>query len=181
MQTQAQQYKMHIIYNPNRKGHADVVVHVAGCGQISREVKAVDNGSGSHYETELPSMRAAADDFYSDFIGEGSMDSDSALAGTELHSCAVKAEVPVETPGDEAPAISKGAAKQDLARRVILAISLVFENADGSEAFMSAFGKDEAAEIAAAWVHHLPTGRDGDGKRWWGGVMPRPGRSDWRE
>lgn len=74
---------------------------------------------------------------------------------------------------------AKRDAKQDLARRVIMAASTVIEAADGSEAFMSCMTKAEAAECVAQWIHHLPGGRE-NGKRWWGGILPRPNRSDWR-
>jgi hypothetical protein len=75
---------------------------------------------------------------------------------------------------------TKSDAKQDLARRLVMAISGVFESADGSEAFLTGMTKAEAAQCAANWVHHFPTGKADDGQRWWGGVLPKPDRSDWR-
>ena len=89
--------------------------------------------------------------------------------------------IEMEDPDNASPKIDKQTAKQDLARRVIMAMSVVFETADGSEAFLSSeYTKAEMAQFAANWLHHLPTGKQEDGSRWWGGVTARPERSDWR-
>lgn len=79
------------------------------------------------------------------------------------------------------PDTSRSAAKQDLGERLVKAIASVISSADGSELFLKGMTRDEAARVAAQWIHHFPTGKT-DGKRNWPaeGIMPRPDRSDWR-
>jgi hypothetical protein len=74
--------KLHLIYNPNRKG-PEVRVHLAGCRDIGRDLK----GATSDYTTEAPSAQAAAEDFHADFIDEGSMTAADARAYTEFLPC----------------------------------------------------------------------------------------------
>lgn len=46
--------------------------------------------------------------------------------------------------------------------------------ADATEGFTAAQKQD-----AANRIHHLPTGKDESGARWWPTNLPRPQRSDW--
>lgn len=69
-----------------------------------------------------------------------------------------KNEQPTPTP--------KRNAKQELARKVV-------------EAVANLGLSPEDAATAAQWLHHLPTGSDGEG-RYWPASLPRPNRSDWK-
>jgi hypothetical protein len=86
-------------------------------------------------------------------------------------------------PGTEPAKITKSEAKNDLARRLVLAAGQIIDNADGSEAFLSALTVEEAAQFLANWLHSLPTGGR-DGARWWPtdgpGSLPRPATADWK-
>lgn len=62
----------------------------------------------------------------------------------------------------------KREAKQELARGVVV------------RAVTSVKLSPEDQATVAAWIHHLPTGRDEDGRRWWPEGFARPDRSDWR-
>jgi hypothetical protein len=73
---------IHLIYNPNREG-AEVRVHKAGCRDIPRDLR----GSTSNYTTEATSQREAAEDFWADFIEEGSMDLQAAAGYTVFLPC----------------------------------------------------------------------------------------------
>lgn len=80
--------------------------------------------------------------------------------------------------------VTRQEAKNDLARRLVLAAGQIIDNADGSEAFLSAMTVEEASQFLANWLHSLPTGgRDGD--RWWPtdgpGSLPRPATADWKK
>jgi hypothetical protein len=68
----------------------------------------------------------------------------------------------------------KRAAKRDLARRAAIALGSIIENSDGSEAFLAGMSKEEAAQVLANWIHHLPL--DGEMP----GTLPKPDRSDWK-
>lgn len=103
----------------------------------------------------------------------------AAPAKAQPKATAKPAARPTKPAEPEAPKVSKSEARQDLARRMLLAISTVFESADGSEAFLQGMSRAEAAKIAANMIHHFPTGRDEQGKRIWVGVLPKPQRSDW--
>lgn len=85
-----------------------------------------------------------------------------------------------ETPEPANGKVSKVEAKQDLARRVVLAVSMVFESWDEDGIAAAGMSKADAAQAAANWLHHLPTGTNSDGSRNWPGVLPRPERSDWK-
>lgn len=75
--------------------------------------------------------------------------------------------------------VSERAAKQALARAVVQAIETELRTSVPADAWRAVFDIEEAKEIAAHWVHHLPTGKE-DGARWWPKGLPRPNRSDWR-
>jgi len=78
---------------------------------------------------------------------------------------------------EEAPKPTRSEAKADLARRMILAVSEVLRTSDESDLFR-AMGEDEAAQMAANWLAHLPAGRDGDGP-WWPESLPKPTAKRW--
>lgn len=71
----------------------------------------------------------------------------------------------VAAPDD--PSSHKRGAKQDLARKVAMAA-------------MNEATSEEDSKTVAAWIHHLPTGRNGQGQRWWPEGETRPDRSDWK-
>jgi hypothetical protein len=76
--------------------------------------------------------------------------------------------------------VDRRQAKQDLARRVVQAAADLFNGQlQGDEAFLAGLTKDEAEAAVAQWLHHLPTGNEGD-QRWWAQGLPKPDRSDWR-
>lgn len=76
----------------------------------------------------------------------------------------------------EEPKIGKAESKQDLARRVILAIGAEVMASDGSEAWAANLSADEALDLCAQWLHYLPVGRT-----WPEGPVPVPARSEWNE
>jgi hypothetical protein len=79
-------------------------------------------------------------------------------------AAAEAAATPEPTPAPEA----KLPAKTILARKVVQAY------ADSTE------GMDPVTRYTSAlWIHHLPTGTDAQGRRWWPVGFPRPQRSDW--
>jgi hypothetical protein len=71
----------------------------------------------------------------------------------------------VAAPAD--PGNHKRDYKQSLARAVAMAA-------------MKEATTPEDARTIAAWIHHLPTGRNGEGQRWWPEGETRPDRSDWK-
>ena len=71
-------------------------------------------------------------------------------------------------------------AKQILTVTSMLAISAYFEQLHEDAAWLEGMSKAEGMRAIAQMIHHLPTGRDAQGKRIWPGTMPRPQRSDWR-
>jgi hypothetical protein len=117
------------------------------------------------------------------------------VASAERMAAALEAAVTAETNSDghtqvvgvgvEAapePKAQKRTAKQDLARRVAQAIAEAIQSSqlEGSAALAGFESLAELQATAVAWVHHLPTGTDEAGKRWWPASAPRPDRSDWR-
>jgi hypothetical protein len=104
--------KVELIYGPNTKG-AELRVHKAGCRDIGRERK----GATSSTIQEVSSAAMAAEDFYQDFIAEGSMTAEDALGYTEFLPCtaglpteenemttATKTPVTATTPAQDAEA-----------------------------------------------------------------------------
>jgi hypothetical protein len=93
--------KVHVIYDPNRRGGSEVRVHRAGCRDIQRDIRPNPHsrhGATSHYETAGSSQREIAEDFYADFIEEESMTAAQAMDYTEFLPCT--AGLPVE-PAEE--------------------------------------------------------------------------------
>jgi hypothetical protein len=76
--------------------------------------------------------------------------------------------VPTPKTSTNGSADSKRDAKQALARGVVM------------RAVTGVKLSPEDQATVAAWVHHLPTGRDEQGRRWWPEGFVRPDRSDWR-
>jgi len=70
------------VYDPNGRG-AELRVHRAGCADAVREARKAT----SSYTTEAASKREAAEDFYADFIDEGSMTAEDALGYTDFLPC----------------------------------------------------------------------------------------------
>lgn len=63
---------------------ADVIrVHGAGCADIAKDSR----GALTVYTATFTTLRAAAEDFYSDFIDEGSMTSDQAISYSHFLPC----------------------------------------------------------------------------------------------
>ena len=56
---------------------------------------------------------------------------------------------------------------------LLLAVEAMLAGSDESDLFRSAMSAEEAAQMAANWLAHLPAGRDGD-DRWWPESLPRP-------
>ena len=75
-----------IIHN----SESNVSVHRAGCADIKRR-ELRDRGYLSHYNAEVTSEQEAANDAWSDFIGEGSMTEAQALSYTYVYPCATDA------------------------------------------------------------------------------------------
>jgi hypothetical protein len=76
---------------------------------------------------------------------------------------------------------SKAAAKRDLATYLLNAYDTAFYNLEEDNPIFQAYSREEAARIAAQWVHHLPPPADVEGNRVWPcASLPRPDRSDWR-
>ena len=74
--------KVHMIYNPNGKG-AEVRVHKAGCRDIDKDLRKATSDDTMDAATQ----REAAGEWWGDFISEGSMTVDDALAYTDFLPC----------------------------------------------------------------------------------------------
>lgn len=83
-------------------------------------------------------------------------------------------------PGTEPAKVSKSDAKNDLARRLVLAAEAMVKGLDESDAALSGLSREEAAQFVANWLHSLPTGGR-DGARWWGTELPKPATADWKK
>lgn len=84
-------------------------------------------------------------------------------------------------PKDAEPAkVSKSDAKNDLARRLVLAAEEMVRNLNESDTALSGMSRKEAAQFVANWLHSLPTGGR-DGARWWGTDLPIPATADWKK
>lgn len=82
---------------------------------------------------------------------------------------------------DAEPAkVSKSDAKNDLARRLVLAAEEMVRNLNESDTALSGMSRKEAAQFVANWLHSLPTGGR-DGARWWGTDLPIPATADWKK
>lgn len=66
-------------------------------------------------------------------------------------------------------------AKQDLARRAVLALDAMVKNLTDSDAALAGLTRDEAAKTVSQWIHHFPTGGE-----WPAEVLPKPDRSNWK-
>src|ERR1700751_262353 len=162
--------KVHVIYNPNAAWGAEVRVHKAGCRDIAKDKR----GATSNYATAGETQREIAEDFWSDFIAEESMTREDAMSYTEFLPCTDDLPLGAE---DEAP-VSRSAAKADLAPRMILAVSEVLRTSDEADLFRGAISEEEARQMAANWLAHLPAGKEGDGP-WWPESLPRPTAKRW--
>jgi len=163
-------------------------VHKAGCKDLKNK-----RGRGWASDREDYSFEAETlADVYRDYwqcidvenVGEGLYPTVEAVWWawrSEFKVLPCAASLPeMEEPGSEpetAPKPSRSEAKADLARRMILAVSEVLRTSDESDLFR-AMGEDEAAQMAANWLAHLPAGRDGDGP-WWPESLPKPTAKRW--
>lgn len=77
-QTTKTEQSVTIIYNGDT-----VRVHAAGCRDAKRDAR----GATTTYTISASSLEEVAEDFYSDFIAEGSMTSDEAMGYTEFLPC----------------------------------------------------------------------------------------------
>jgi hypothetical protein len=78
------------------------------------------------------------------------------------------------------PVAVRRTAKQALARLVAQAIADSLANVKWRDDILAGMTHEDAAKTVSQWTHHLPTGTDEDGKRWWPATLPRPDRSDWK-
>lgn len=85
---------------------------------------------------------------------------------------------PGTVPAEEAK-VTRSEAKNDLARRLVLAAQSMVANLDESDAALSGLSREEAGQFVANWLHSLPTGGR-DGERWWETELPRPATADWK-
>jgi len=81
--------RVHIVYLSG----GQVRVHRAGCRDIGRE----RTRHTTDYQIEVATQREAAEEFFSDFIAEGSMTPDDAWAETTVLPCT--AGLPEGSPG----------------------------------------------------------------------------------
>jgi hypothetical protein len=104
--------RVHVIYNPNRRDKSgEVRVHLVGCRDIRRDIEGGPKWSPatSDYETEGTSQQFIAEDFYADFIEEGSMTEADAMRHTTFLPCTLGLSVltvhtATLTPNRRAPA-----------------------------------------------------------------------------
>jgi hypothetical protein len=88
--------------------------------------------------------------------------------------------VSTDTQPDTKPIAVKRAAKQDLARRVVGAVTAIFSEEPNGQAFLEGMTWDEARQQAANWLSALPTGGEGPGYlRFWPEDFPRPNTAGW--
>jgi len=161
-------------------------IHKAGCKDLKNRRGFTYNSDAWTLEVETLEdlYRAYWDCIADEQLGEGQYETLEQVwwswrSEFKLMPCA--GPIPeMEEPGSEpetAPKPSRSEAKADLARRMILAVSEVLRTSDESDLFR-AMGEDEAAQMAANWLAHLPAGREGDGP-WWPESLPRPTAKRW--
>ena len=162
-------------------------VHKAGCRDLKNR-----SGRGWASDREDWTLEVTTlEDLYREYwdciadeqLGEGQYDTLEQVWWAWRSEFVVKpcaSDLPeMPEPGSVKPAKpSRSEAKADLARRMILAVSEVLKSADGSECFRAGMTEDEARQIAANWMAHLPAGRDGD-KPWWPESLPEPTAKRW--
>jgi hypothetical protein len=69
-----------------RSGADEVRIHKTGCRDIGHELPRTQDGDAS-YTLEVASQREAAEEFWGDFIAEGSMTGDDALGYCAFLPC----------------------------------------------------------------------------------------------
>jgi hypothetical protein len=163
--------------------NADFKVHARNCPRIKVDLKGSDYSEPG--KLLAVTEREVVEDLWSDQIREHfntedfSTISDADLMANfdtiEYHKCVGDLITYVERPKP----VTRRDAKQDLARRVAEAIGDMLLHLDGSE-MAATIDETERAAITTAWVHHLPTGNDDEGARWWPSSLPKPDRSDWK-
>lgn len=77
---------------------------------------------------------------------------------------------------------SKSEAKNDLARRALLALDKMLAELPADALALTGYTREECGQIIANMTHHFPAGKREDGAKWWetSGALPRPDRSEWR-
>lgn len=159
--------------------NGDFKVHVKGCPRLKVDLKASDYATPGSVQagTELEAMKDLWSDIISDAPDDYATDEDIAgklASATDFHKC-----VGLDLGYEVARPVTRRDAKQDLARRVALAIAACLAwMPDDAMAYTIEPAEREA--ITTAWVHHLPTGTDEEGHRWWPAEISRPDRSDWK-
>jgi hypothetical protein len=164
----------------------EVEIHKAGCADIKRNTRKRGNRQD---QVEFGTVDWPTKyDFCHEYWDNGILEENEAENGVGTFDvwqemvfepcCAALPEG-----GPEAPATataSKREATQDLARRLVMAATMVFDGSDGSEAWAAGMSREEAEQKIANWLHHLPTGGAG-ADRFWPEGFTRPSQSDWQK
>jgi hypothetical protein len=156
-------------------------VHKAGCRDLKNRRGrgwASDREDWSMEATTLADVyRSYWDCIAEENVGEGNYATieDAWWAWRGEFKVLPCADIPeMAEPGSVEPAKpSRSEAKADLARRMVLAVEAMLDGSDESDAFRAGMSFEEAAQMAANWLAHLPAGKDGDA-RWWSQNLPRP-------
>lgn len=161
-------------------------VHKAGCRDLknSRGYRTSDR---EDYSLEVTTMEDVYREYWDciadEQLGEGQYETLEEVwwawrGEFKVLPCAGDLPEMPEPGSVAAPKPSRNEAKADLARRMILAVAEVIDNSDGSESFRAGMTIEEAAQMAANWMAHLPAGRDGDSP-WWPESLPKPTAKRW--
>jgi hypothetical protein len=87
----------------------------------------------------------------------------------------VEAQSEVKTEAAPVAKTAKRDAKQDLAKRAVLALDAMVRSLDGSEACFAGMDREEMATCLSQWIHGFPTGGI-----WPAETLPIPNRSNWK-
>ncbi len=173
--------------------NGDFQVHKLGCADTKKLIAQHKTDYEAPVTAHFTGQTETVLDLWDDIIGDNWDQADFAkldtpeklrelnglFGATHFAPCtkrilrADQPEAPAETPAKP----SKREAKQDLARRVMLAVDEVIRTMDESDVAML-LGRDAAAKTVSQWLHHLPVGQV-----WFVQNvkhLPKPDRSDWR-
>lgn len=188
--------------------NADFRVHAAGCRDIAKEMKECEYDKPAPFspaDEEAAVRELWADQIRESWDGDPSetpttdfLHDHSYVVTVDFAPCCELDAFPAHSsdgsdgkdePKTEAPAKTdkptktgsgeRRAAKREIARAVVTAISGMLADANGNLPGKAVYSEDEVKRIVSQWIHHLPVHDDSEHDIWWPENMPRPERSDW--